>query len=604
MGKKVDFLIIGFTGPIGSGCTTLSKIISRLKPNMLIKKKKMSDEVLNNIKETSITMKNTKDATKLNELNKELHDYFRNRSYLKEIEKYDDPNFNYISMSSIIAKLSLKYLNTNEYFEWKKDNLDIANILELFESKWKQELDQFDNIKNTQFNILDEKELKQIDDMFLELNLMKEEIKSKELMQYFDEKIQEFHLQAFGDNLRRSGNPFNYNEAISKEKVGKNVLEISYEVNKIIKFYRNRKDDKKSCCFIIDAFRNPIEIEYFRKRYSQFYLVSVYADYKIRYNRLKKIFSEIDSERFEKLFKKLDHRDMGVNGSVTVPFIQNVSRCCYLSDIAVNNEYDSGDFDELLFEKFLKYYALMIYPGCIQPTKEETYMNLAYTLSLRSTCISRKVGAVITDKDDFILGLGWNDVAHSQIGCGLRLKQDLVKYGNEIYSMNLFRNEINEGDLSHLKDNDTFCFKDVLSQSKIKTKLSESKLSLEQQNEVLNLIKIKRLEYCRSLHAEENALLQVASRGGRGANGGTIYTTTFPCELCGKKIYQAGISKIFYTEPYPNSISENVFLKDGTEEISIKQFEGIKSFSYFKLYKPHLDRKEAQALDDNYYSLF
>lgn len=42
---------------------------------------------------------------------------------------------------------------------------------------------------------------------------------------------------------------------------------------------------------------------------------------------------------------------------------------------------------------------------------------------------------------------------------------------------------------------------------------------------------IKQLEYARVLHAEENAILQVATHGGMGISGGTIYTTTFPSEL-------------------------------------------------------------------------
>lgn len=67
--------------------------------------------------------------------------------------------------------------------------------------------------------------------------------------------------------------------------------------------------------------------------------------------------------------------------------------------------------------------------------------------------------------------------------------------------------------------------------------------------------------------------------------------------MCAKKIYQSGIKTIIYTEPYPRSISEDVFLKDGIRIIDTKQFEGVKSFSYFKLYKPIYDKKDAQQLD-------
>jgi deoxycytidylate deaminase len=77
-----------------------------------------------------------------------------------------------------------------------------------------------------------------------------------------------------------------------------------------------------------------------------------------------------------------------------------------------------------------------------------------------------------------------------------------------------------------------------------------------------------------------------------------MYTTTFPCELCAKKIYQSKIKKIVYTEPYPEAISEAVFLKDGLRPVLIEPFEGVKSHSYYRLYKPALNVKDLQALED------
>jgi dCMP deaminase len=90
--------------------------------------------------------------------------------------------------------------------------------------------------------------------------------------------------------------------------------------------------------------------------------------------------------------------------------------------------------------------------------------------------------------------------------------------------------------------------------------------------------------------------LQSAKIGGVGVADGKIFTTSFPCELCAKKIYQSGIKEIIYTEPYPESISQEVFLKDGIRKIKLVQFEGVKSHSYFKLYKASMDKKEMQEL--------
>ncbi len=600
MGKNVDFLIVGFTGSIGSGCTTLARYILKFKPIQSLQKLNLYEQISDDIKRISEQMRVTEDYSNLKELNLDMQKKLIMRRYLSEICQFNDTNFTYISISSIILKLVFDSINTKKYSEWKNSNIKNKNMsyyFERFNEKWSSVLDDYNKCKN--FDELGNRKLEDIDSMLKELEDLKGKVKEIELNQYFRGTTDEFTMQSFGDNIRKSGNPFE-NKKIKPEKMSKNLKILPNEVNKFIKFYRNRKKGASNH-FIIDAFRNPTEIEFFRKRYSQFFVISLYADFTTRSERLKKCLPNIDSSKFIQKFHILDQRDLGKEGGdIEALHKQNVSRCAYLSDIAINNNDNIDKFDQELFLKFLKYYALMISPGCVQPTKEETNMNLAYTLSLRSTCISRKVGAVITDSEGFILGMGWNDVAHSQFGCGLRIKEDLENY-QDGYKLELFKDIIDEKDLDCYDINDSFCFKDLLSKSKIRAKMQ--KYPPKMQEKILKDLSIKRLEFCRALHAEENALLQVASRGGMGVKNGTIYTTTFPCELCAKKIYQSGIKNIYYTEPYPDSISQNVFLNDGIEKIKTVQFEGVKSFSYFRLFKPHLDRKEAQYLHQSYYNL-
>ena len=57
--------------------------------------------------------------------------------------------------------------------------------------------------------------------------------------------------------------------------------------------------------------------------------------------------------------------------------------------------------------------------------------------------------------------------------------------------------------------------------------------------------------HTRALHAEENAFLQIAKYGGAKIQGGKLFTTASPCELCSKKAYQLGIKEIYYIDPYP-----------------------------------------------------
>jgi deoxycytidylate deaminase len=109
---------------------------------------------------------------------------------------------------------------------------------------------------------------------------------------------------------------------------------------------------------------------------------------------------------------------------------------------------------------------------------------------------------------------------------------------------------------------------------------------------------LKRLEYCRALHAEENALPQVARIGGIAVQRGTIYTTASPCELCTKKIYQTGIRSIIYTEVYPGYVSK-AFREDGVRAIRFVQFEGVKSPGYHRLFKPDYPLKETQRIRED-----
>lgn len=62
----------------------------------------------------------------------------------------------------------------------------------------------------------------------------------------------------------------------------------------------------------------------------------------------------------------------------------------------------------------------------------------------------------------------------------------------------------------------------------------------------------------RSLHAEQNALLQAAMLG-VPVQGSTIYVTCQPCNSCAKMIINAGIEKVIYEGDYPDDFSKELF---------------------------------------------
>ena len=58
----------------------------------------------------------------------------------------------------------------------------------------------------------------------------------------------------------------------------------------------------------------------------------------------------------------------------------------------------------------------------------------------------------------------------------------------------------------------------------------------------------------RTLHAEQNAIIQAAQHG-VSVRGGTIYVTHQPCLTCAKMIINAGLTRVVYAGAYPDANS-------------------------------------------------
>ncbi|MBN1381589.1 MAG: cytidine/deoxycytidylate deaminase family protein [Deltaproteobacteria bacterium] len=130
-----------------------------------------------------------------------------------------------------------------------------------------------------------------------------------------------------------------------------------------------------------------------------------------------------------------------------------------------------------------------------RPSWDEYFMDIAQLVAKRSTCLRRSVGAVLV-KDKRVLATGYNGVPSgirhcSEVGC-LRAQQ--------------------------------------------------------------NIPSGERVELCRGLHAEQNAIIQAALHG-VSVNGAVIYTTLYPCIICTKMLINAGIVHVFYREGYMDQLS-------------------------------------------------
>ena len=138
-----------------------------------------------------------------------------------------------------------------------------------------------------------------------------------------------------------------------------------------------------------------------------------------------------------------------------------------------------------------------------RPSWNEYFMGIACMVRQRSTCMRRRVGAIIV-KDKRILATGYNGAPKgmkhcSEVGC---LRQ---------------RESVPSGE---------------------------------------------RHELCRGIHAEQNAIVQSAAFGVSIA-GSTLYCTHFPCVLCAKMLINAGICELIVLESYPDDLSSQMLGEAG-----------------------------------------
>ncbi|MCF6096132.1 dCMP deaminase family protein [Thermovorax subterraneus] len=80
----------------------------------------------------------------------------------------------------------------------------------------------------------------------------------------------------------------------------------------------------------------------------------------------------------------------------------------------------------------------------------------------------------------------------------------------------------------------------------------------------------ERHELCRGLHAEQNAIIQAAVWG-ISIKGATLYVTCQPCALCAKMLINAGIKKIVYEGEYPDELAMELLSEAGIEVVKHKR---------------------------------
>ena len=138
-----------------------------------------------------------------------------------------------------------------------------------------------------------------------------------------------------------------------------------------------------------------------------------------------------------------------------------------------------------------------------RPSWSEYFMSITELVAQRSTCIRRKVGAILV-REKRILCTGYNgapkEIQHClDVGC---MRQQM---------------EVPSGE---------------------------------------------RHELCRGLHAEQNAIIQAALHG-VSIDGTILYCTNMPCSICSKMLINAGIVEIYFREGYADSLSAKMLDEAG-----------------------------------------
>ena len=140
-----------------------------------------------------------------------------------------------------------------------------------------------------------------------------------------------------------------------------------------------------------------------------------------------------------------------------------------------------------------------------RPNWNQYFMEMAELAAKRSTCLRRKVGAVLV-KDKRVLSTGYNGAPKG---------------------------------LKHCEE--TGC-------------LREQK----------NVPSGQRHEICRGVHAEQNLIAQSALHGVK-TEGAVVYCTNQPCVICTKLLINAGIKKIYYKNPYNDEFTKSILEQSDME---------------------------------------
>lgn len=321
-------------------------------------------------------------------------------------------------------------------------------------------------------------------------------------------------------------------------------------------------------CYIVNSIKHVDEHHLFKKLYgSLYYLIGVYADLQNRIRSLKQI-GLSDTAANELIEVDFDNK---------IPHGQNVKKTFPLSDLFINTTENVN-----ITNQAVRFFDALFGTKIVTPTTHEQAMYSAWASSLNSACLSRQVGACVTDAEGSILGLGWNDVP---------------KYGGGVYNTGpndrrCFLSTLPTG--KHCRNDNQ---KDFITKELVAGLMDKGIVKKEDYSTAVDFIRNHTtlkdlLEFSKAVHAEMAALFSAVGSASERVKGGNVYVTTYPCHNCARHIVLTGIHYIYFIEPYPKSKAVELH-NDSLSDINVKNrvvlrsFEGVSPIRFQDVFSMH-----------------
>ena len=448
---KKNLIVLGLTGYTGAGCKTLANILRSEENPLILENHRhlFSDNSFSN-KKLYIAEEYHKKSNEWHKFRsiKISHIILLISFYIpqNEINKYIE-TIKKVSNTNQKGEIVGKFENAKKEFIEKAKKLEIYNDLLNVVFSGKLEADELNKI----LTILKGKYKKNdIDNLLKEINDTKDT-----LCKAFNDYQKGFYTLFFqylgymirkGIDLELPGPPVKTHTTYIPSIICKLIHSYQH-----INYLNSQNGEGKNTTYIvIEGIRNHIEIQYLREHFANFFMLAVHRTEKERKKSLidkynNKISEFIDyyekgsiSKALKVISKKEDSesssdgKDRKNSGKLIgnwytddeklkaeIFWLSDISKCIQLCDIHLFNARQSDTYNDLRAQ-LCWYLALIFHPGLFTPTEHERAMNLAFQSKLNSGCISRQVGAVVTDSNFMVMSVGCNEVPRQQTPCILR----------------------------------------------------------------------------------------------------------------------------------------------------------------------------------------